>query len=177
MLTRTFSLFAMACSGFITGCSRSPTTDPDAATGDTRVTASDHSHPHEVPLARTEINKLREDTANWQAAIEHIQKFRDTIRTETAGGTPAKAHHALDLLDHVLQWLPEIAQQSDIPKDHWQSIGENAQTLRDAFDGIHSQIDDGRSPDYQAVAAEIDAAVSGLSAIASDGPDATTRPQ
>ena len=131
----------------------------------------------DVPLTEREIDKLREDTANWTAAVEHISKYRDTIKMETTSGTPAHAHRALDFLDYVLQWLPEIAQKSNVPKDHWQTIGENSQTLRDAFDTIHTHIDNGTSPSYEAVAAEIDAAVESLAAIPGGASSETELPE
>ena len=98
-------------------------------------------------------------------ALERIQEFAATIKLETTSGTPTKAHRALDLVDYVLQWLPDIAQASKVPKDHWQAIGENTQALRDAFNVLHANIDAGKDPGYDAVAAEIQGAVTALSAI------------
>ena len=165
MLTRTLQLFALACLGFVAGCGRSQPTANPTADNPSNELPTEHADPHDIPLTDAEIDKLRGDTATWGAAVEHIQKYRDTIKTETTVGTPANAHRALDLLDHVIQWLPEIAQNSNVPKDDWQAIGENSQKLRDAFNSVHANIDDGKTPGYEAVAAEIDASVLALVAI------------
>ena len=150
----------------IVGCARpEPTENNGEAKKQTNETPGEHADPHDVPLTEAEIEKLKKDTAHWTAAVEHIQAYRDTIKKETAGGTPAKAHRSLDLLDYVLQWLPEIAQNSNVPKDDWQTIGENSQTLRDLFNKVHTNIDAGEAPNYETVADEIDAAIEELAAI------------
>lgn len=178
MLTRTCELFAVVCLGFLVGCSQSQPTDDNAtANNQSNETPGKHADPNDVLLTDTEIAKLREDTANWTAAVEHLQKYRDTIKTETTSGTPAKAHRALDLLEFVLQWLPEVAQNSNVPKDDWQSIGENSQKLREAFNVVHANIDDGKAPGYEAVAAEIDAAVEVLAAIEAGESSGTDLPE
>jgi hypothetical protein len=166
MLTRTLQLFALACLVFLVGCGQSKSTDNNGtANKQTNKTPGEHADPHDIPLTEDEIKKLHEDTASWAAAVEHIKKFRDTIKTETTGGTPAKAHRALDLLDHVLKRLTEIAQNSNVPTDDRNFIGESSGKLRDAFNSVHENIDAGKAPDYESVAAEIDEAVEALAAI------------
>ena len=109
--------------------------------------------------------------------------YRDTSRTIPLGAAnrlcllgwlilcglsrslPAHAHRALDKLDYVLGWLPEIAQNSNVPREQWQTVGEDSQKLRDLFNQVHANIDEGRDPDYASVAEEIDAAVERLAAI------------
>lgn len=178
MLTRTHQLFAVVCLGFLVGCGQSqPTDDPATANKQSNETPGEHADPNDIPPTEAEIDKLREETSSWTAAVEHIQKYRDTIKTETTGGTPAKAHRALDLLDYVLQWLPEIAQNSNVSKDDWQSVGENSQKLRDAFNAVHANIDDGITPDYEAVAAKIDTAVEVLAAIEAGESSDTDSPE
>ncbi|MEX0703344.1 MAG: hypothetical protein WD069_14715 [Planctomycetales bacterium] len=158
-----------AGAAFLAGCG-----DDSATTGDgknattnstTTGTPDEHADPHDVPMTEAEIEQLRQETATWDAAIQHVQTFRDTIRTETTGGVPAKAHRSLDKLDYVLRWLPEIAQQSQVPRDQWQTVGENAQQLRDLFDRVHTNIDAGKKPDYEAVAEEIDRNIAALAKI------------
>ena len=161
-LTRSFLLCFLGCGG----CG------PSQPAGSTTVDQTDGASvaaadPHDIPLTDEEINQLREETAVWNAALERMQKLTDTIKMETASGMPAKAHRALDLVDYVLQWLPDIAQASNVPKDHWQAIGENTQTLRDAFNVVHTNIDAGKQPSYETVAAEIRVAVAALAAIKS----------
>ena len=155
-------LLCCLCSG---GCGSKQPADAGAAVDQADVAATVPADPHDTPLTDEEINQLRNETVRWAAALERIQEFAATIKLETTSGTPAKAHRALDLVDHLLQWLPDIAQTSKVPKDHWQVIGENIQALRDAFNVLHANIDAGKDPGYDAVAAEIQGAVTALSAI------------
>ena len=146
-----------------TGMPDTPTVGTDEAGNG--GTPDEHVDPHDVPPTDEEIQAQRDKVATYAAAIEQIQEYRDTIRDETTAGEPAKAHRSLDMLDYVLEWLPEIAQESNVPREQWETIGSNAQTLRDAFNQVHANIDAGEAPDYAAVADQIDAAVDALAAV------------
>jgi len=135
------------------------------ATASTETTA-EAVDPHDIPLTEGEIAKLKEETTTYAAAMEHIKTYRDTIRDETAKGEPEKAHRSLDNVDYVLQWLPEIAQNSNVPKEQWQIVGENAQKLRDSFNQVHGNIDAAKPPEYEKVAADVDAAMTALEGVA-----------
>jgi len=116
-------------------------------------------------MTEAEIEQLKQETATYTAAIEHLKSFRETIQTETTGGAPAKAHRSLDKADLVLEWLPEIAQNSNVPKESWESIGSNAQKVRDAFNKVHANIDAGTTPDYASVQSDVDAGMEALTAV------------
>ena len=152
------------CLAFVVGCGQSAPHN-DHAKSPTNAIPDEHADPHDVPLTAAEIDKLQAETATWSDAVKHIQMYRDTIKTAASGAAPSKAHRPLDLLDNVLERLPEITQTSNVPKNDWQTIGESAETLRELFNRVHANIDDGKDPDYASVAAEIDAAVEALSAI------------
>lgn len=172
MLTiRCFPTVALSASvAFIAGCGGSaPTTPPGQPPASATTSAAETAatpDPHDVPMTEAEIEQLRQETATYAAAIEHLRSFRDTIQTETTSGEPAKAHRSLDKADLVLEWLPEIAQNSNVPKEHWEQIVTNAQTVRDAFNTVHANIDAGTAPDYASVQGDVDAAMEALSSIA-----------
>lgn len=167
MTTRFLASSFLLCFVSVSGCGPTQPGDSDA-TGEQAVGESAALvDPHDTPLTEGEISQLRDETVMWAAALERIQEFAATIELETTSGTPAKAHRALDLVDYVLQWLPDIAQTSKVPKDHWQAIGENTQALRDAFNVLHANIDAGKEPGYEAVAADIKVALETLAAIKS----------
>lgn len=162
------NLSLICCVALFVGCPSQPAENDGAASNDTPAgsgTPDEHADPHDVPLTEEEIDQLREETKTWDSAIARVQQYRDTIKQESTAGVPAQAHRPLDLLDHVLQWLPEIAQNSNIPKEQWETIGTNAQKLRDLFNQVHANIDEGKEPDYQSVSEEIDQLVSELAAI------------
>ncbi len=159
---------AMLAASLAIGCGQADSEKPkDAKTSTTDSTPHDGEEvdPHDVPLTEAEIEQLRKDNATYAEAIAHIQSYRDTIRDETTDGSPAKAHRSLDNLDLVLEWLPEIAQQSGVPKSNWEEVNTAAQNLRDLFNKVHANIDAGNDPDYPAVADEIDSSVEVIAAI------------
>ena len=153
------------------GCG--PSTAPEnTAPENTTANSSPAVDLHDTPLTDDEIQQLHDNTSTWQTAVEHVQSFRDEIEKETTSGTPAKAHRALDLLDHVLKRLPEVAESSQIPKDAWQAISESGQSLREAFNQIHANIDDGKSPDFAKYADQINEAIQKLTSVSA--PEKTT---
>ncbi len=87
---------------------------------------------------------------------------------ETKDGLPAnpfKAHRALDELDKVLEWLPEIASQSGVAKDNWETVTTNSQELRELFNKVHNNLDNKQPPDYAAVASGIGERITKLDGI------------
>jgi hypothetical protein len=171
MFLRTFSQAALAVvlsTGMLIGCGQNADEDPQPTGGQTPPSSggsSEHADPHDVPLTEAEIAQLKADTADYKAAIEHIQQYQQTIERETTGGDAAHAHRALDNLDVVLERLPEAAQESGVPRARWQEVNETAQKLRDLFNEVHARIDAGEAPDYAAVADEIDQGIHALAAI------------
>ncbi len=157
--------------GFMLGCSQNGQTggDQDAIRSD-----SDHQHaegvdPHDVPLTDEQKQQLREDTANFTDAVARIKKFRDTIQEETKDGLPAnplKAHQALDQADLLVQWLPKIAQDSDISKEHWETINTAANELRELLDKVHESVDNKVDPDFGSVEQQMETKIAELEAIA-----------
>jgi len=150
---------ALVSLGLATGCGNDNDEKPDGK-GDAAV-----HDPHDVPLTEEEIAQLKADTAQYQDAVDRIQQYQKTIQQETTGGEPAKAHRALDNLDVVLERLPEAAKNSGVPKEKWQEVNETGQALRDLFNQVHANIDDGKDPNYETVADQIDAKIAALAAI------------
>lgn len=171
MLTRTHQLHATLVAatslGLLVGCGKSETPEPAAPsshdTADHAAGPADHLHDH--PLTEEEIATLTQETADYQAAVEHIERYQQTIEEKTTAGNPAEAHRALDNLDVVLKRLPEAARDSGVPRSKWQELNETAQELQELFNQIHARIDAGEDPDYASVAEEIDSRIATLAAI------------
>lgn len=140
------------------------------------VAQADHGHehaeavdPHDVPLTEEQKEQLKADTAKFADAIAQIKKYRDTIQEETKAGIPEnpfEAHQALDRVDLVLQWLPNIARDSSVPKENWEAVNVAANELRESFEKVHQNIDDKADPDFASVGQQIDAKLTELDAIA-----------
>ncbi len=95
--------------------------------------------------------------------------MRDAVERETQGGVPEnpfEAHQALDKADIVVQWLPEIARDSGVAKEHWETITTAANELREHFDKVHQNIDNKVDPDFASVRQQMDAKIAELEAIA-----------
>ena len=75
------------------------------------------------------------------------------------------AHRSLDELDVVLEYLPTVARNNNIPKSQWENVNTSTQQIRESFNKLHAQIDGGEKVDYAAVAGDIDAALASLEGV------------
>ncbi|MFZ5832671.1 MAG: hypothetical protein ACOY3P_21495 [Planctomycetota bacterium] len=157
--------------GVLAGCNQSAQAPP--ANDGTSATEGDDYNPHDVPITEEQKAELRQQTAKFADAVATIKQFRNEIEQETAAGIPAnpfKAHQALDKADLLLQWLPEIARNSGVPKEQWETVNTSANDLRTLFEQVHQNIDNKQDPNFPAVAGEIDQKIAGLEAIAAPQP-------
>ena len=156
------SAFLLAFLFGLAGCGGSTpeATAPPAETtpAPSAETATD---PDDVPITEADVAR----PGDYPEAITQIEGYRDTIRDEIAAGRPTKAHRALDELDMVLNWLPEIARDGGVPKEHWEAVNTTAQAIRGLFNQVHSRIDAGEDPDYGSVSESIDRAIESLKGI------------
>lgn len=165
---------------FVAGCGKAspppsaPAKSPGAESG------TDDYNPHDVPITEDQKKQLREQVAQFPKAIEVIRQLRSTVEEETKNGIPQnpyKAHQGLDKADLVLQWLPEIARDSAVPKEHWEGINTTANDLRTLFEKVHQNIDNKQEPDFASVAGEIDQKIQALAQIAVTPPAEKGEPQ
>ena len=157
--------------GLMIGCGQQGQTggDQDATQPDRGGEHAASVDPHDVPITEEQEQQLREETAKFADAVARIKKFRDAVQEETKDGRPEnpfKAHQALDRADLVVQWLPAIARDSSVAKEHWETIGTAANELRELFDKVHQNIDDKADPDFASVEQQMDAKIAELKAIA-----------
>ncbi|HLA86286.1 MAG TPA: hypothetical protein VJL29_15970 [Thermoguttaceae bacterium] len=126
-------------------------------------------NPHDVPITEDQKQQMREQTAKFSDAVAFVKQLRDAVERETNSGIPAnpfEAHQALDKADIVVQWLPEIARNSNVPKEKWETVTTAANELRELFDKIHLNIDKKANPDFASVQQKMDARIAELEAIA-----------
>jgi cell division protein ZapA (FtsZ GTPase activity inhibitor) len=160
-----FTVFAVPV---LVGCGQEETPPAAPADGDS-VEPVEEYNPHDVPITDEQKAELRQETAKFADAVAKIQQFRGEIEQETATGIPEnpyKAHQALDKADLVLQWLPEIARDSGLAKEHWEAVNTSANDLRTLFEQVHQNIDNKQDPNFAAVADQIDQKIAGLKEIA-----------
>ena len=160
-----------ACFALSVGCGQPKQDQPAAGGSDTPTADAGHDdyNPHDVPITEEQKAELRDHTAKFADAIAKVKELRNTVEAETKDGIPEnpyKAHQALDMSDLLLQWFPEIARNSELPKDKWEEINTSANDLRTLFEQVHQNIDNKKDPDFAAVAGQIDEKIAGLEAIA-----------
>lgn len=126
------------------------------------VSTKEEVDPDDVPIKAADVEKPK----GYADAVSRVEAYRDKIRDEIAAGRPTKAHRGLDELDIVLNWLPGIARDSGVPKEHWEKLNTTAKSIQDLFNQVHSRIDDKKEPDYGSVSEAIDKAISELKTIA-----------
>jgi len=165
---------------FVAGCGK--TSPPPSAPAESPVAESgaDDYNPHDVPITEDQKKQLREQVGQFPNAIEVIKELRAATEEETKNGIPQdpyKAHQALDKADLVLQWLPEIARDAAVPKEHWEGINTTANDLRTLFEKVHQNIDNKQEPDFAAVADEIDQKIAVLAKIAPAKPAEDSAPK
>jgi len=156
--------------GLMIGCGQQAQTgdDRDAAKPD-RGRDSEAVDPHDVPITEEQRKQLEEETAKLADAVAKVKELRDVVQRETRDGMPAnpfEAHQALDKADLVVQWLPKIARDSGVAKEHWETVNTAAKELRDLFDTVHQNIDKKVDPDFASVEQQMDAKIAELEAIA-----------
>lgn len=155
---RVFALFAL---GFLLGvvllgCGETaPPSDAQQPANDATA-ESDEVHIHSDDIERP---------VDYASALQRIKSYRDTIRDEIAAGRTGKAHRPLDEAMFVLEWLPEITQESNIPKDKWESVNMSAQKIRSLLDQVHERIDKKQNPDFDSVSEDIGRAIESLESV------------
>jgi len=162
---------AVTSLGLVTGCAPEGQTggDQGATQSDSDGQQAEYVDPHDVPITEEQKQQLREETAKFADAVAKVKELRDIIKRETGDGIPAnpfEAHQALDRADIVAQWLPEIARDSGVAKEHWEAVNTAANELREAFGKVHLNIDAKVDPDFASVEQQMDAKLAELEAIA-----------
>ena len=171
-LRSTFVLFLFCVGislGFVTGCGDQKQTESDGADVAHKSGEADEVDPHDVPITEEQQQQLREETAKFADAVAKVKTLRDVVESETKNGipkSPFEVHQALDKADIVVQWLPEIARDSGVAKEHWETVNTAANELRELFEKVHQNIDSKSDPDFASVKQELDAKIAELEAIA-----------
>ena len=166
-----FAVTVLTGLALVLGCGKAAPTSggKPGADAPAKETAKGEYNPHDVPITEAQKAELQAATAKLPDAVTKIKEFRQTIEAETKAGIPEdpyKAHQALDQVDLILQWLPNIGRDSGVPKENWEEITTTANDLRTLFEKVHQNIDDQKLPDFAAVAQEVDQKIARLEAIA-----------
>ena len=110
---------------------------------------------------------------SYVAALDQIKHARDEIKAAFDAGTPNECDNALHEVAEVLEALPEVAAETDLPKEDWQVVKDQSRHLFDQFmrihDGFHGE-SSSEGTSFDSVADEINTSIETLeSKIAATG--------
>lgn len=101
---------------------------------------------------------------SYSSAVRQIKVARDDVKAAFDAGTPESCDEALHILAEVLVALPEVAAETDLPKEDWQTVKDQSKILFDNFMMIHNGFHGGgaQGVSFDSVCADIDAAIEAL---------------
>jgi len=127
------------------GCTESTPSSSPTSGGEEEHHHHDHGHRPE----------------SYSAALAQIKHARDDIKAAFDAGTPNACDDALHEVSEVLDVLPEVAAETDLPKEDWQVVKDQSKHLFDQFmkihDGFHGESKQGAT--FDSVADEINKAI------------------
>lgn len=108
----------------VAGCQPGePTSKPDA---DNHEADHGHSHDHDHSGRHESL----------QSAINELTEIRDSIRAAMEKNAPDAAHGPLHHVPELLEAMPDLAADTDLPESDWNEVKAAADKLFDAFSKI-----------------------------------------
>ena len=98
---------------------------------------------------------------SYSAALASIKHARDEVKAAFDAGTPKACDEALHEVAEVLDVLPEVAAETDLPKNDWQVVKNQSTVLFDQFMQIHNGFhgDGKQGASFDSVEEEINKAI------------------
>ena len=152
------ALSTIACAGLVTfGCT------PPAAVEPTSSNTSSNTSTNKPPMAADELEHAHEGdhvhAETYPEAVAMVDGLREKIRDAFAKGEGMSADEAVHEIGHVLEDMAMLAKKASLSEADQVSVGTAVESLLDAFEKIDEKLHGGDGVDYDAVAAEIDAAL------------------
>ena len=122
---------------------------------DTAAGEEDHHDDHHRP-------------ESLHVAVAELKHVRDEVKTAMESGSPDAAHEPLHEVGELLEMLPEVAADTDLPREKWEIAKAETNKLFDAFgvidEAFHTAGGDKQAA-YSEVAASIDESIAALEAL------------
>lgn len=130
------------------------------STSETAKEDDGHEHGHDHDHADVSMT--------FQDAVAELTAMRDQISNAIENDDPELAHNPLHEVSEILEAIPELAADTDLPESEWQQVKAETERLFDAFSKIdsafHKQGSDKKAV-YEEVKASINEGVANLEAM------------
>lgn len=129
------------------------------ATSDAHADAHDHGHEHEHE------HEHGHRPESLHAAVVELTEMRDAIRDAILDGEPNDAHDPLHEVGDLLEAIPDIAAETDLPKEEWDAVNTANEELFAAFGTIDKSFhvkDGDKQATYEEVAEKLDGAIEAI---------------
>lgn len=144
-----FSLLATLCLG--AGCKPTATVPVTEAHNEGHASEHDHAHEHE------HAHESRPES--FAVAVTQLIAHRDAIRNAIESSKPADAHDPLHEVAELLDAFPDIAAETDLPKEDWEAVKAASDRLFESFGTIDKAFhkkDGDKKAAYESVADDIE---------------------
>ena len=108
-------------------------------------------HGHSEADMKAAVAKL----ANYAEAMHEIDEHREEIEHLIEGGKLGDVHPPAQHIAMIAKRLPELAQKSGVPQEHWKEINTQSRDLANLFDEIDEAGDAGKKPETEAAFAKM----------------------
>ena len=93
--------------------------------------------------------------ASYADAMHEIDEHREEIERLIEGGKLGDVHPPAQHIAMIAKRLPELAQKSGVPQEHWKEINTQSRDLANLFDEIDEAGDAGKKPETEAAFAKM----------------------
>lgn len=127
--------------------------DLDAASDGHDHHGHDHDHDH------------AHRPGSLHEAVAELTAMRDAIRDALLDGEPNDAHGPLHEVGALLQAIPDVAAETDLPKEEWDAVNAANEELFDAFGTIDKafHVKDGdKKAAYEEVSEQLEEAIEAI---------------
>jgi hypothetical protein len=108
-------------------------------------------HGHSEADAKAAVAKI----ASYAEAMHEIDEHREEIEHLIESGKLGEVHPPAQHIAMIAKRLPELAQKSGVPQEHWKDINTQSRDLANLFDEIDEAGDAGKKPETEAAFAKM----------------------
>ncbi|MEO0529025.1 MAG: hypothetical protein AAF266_00460 [Planctomycetota bacterium] len=127
------------------------------ATADVDAEAHGHGHDHD--------HDHGDRPESLHAAVAMLTETRDALRDAILNGDPDDAHDPLHEVVELLEAIPDIAAETDLPKEAWDTVNAANDKLFETFGAIDKAFhtkDGDKKAAYEGVAEQLDEAIESI---------------